>query len=70
MAVIVIFLAGALIWGTFGHIDSSVRAAVIADGEKEVCLLPENALESAVKDRKVKIDNKEYGPAPFLHIFN
>jgi hypothetical protein len=64
LATIVVFLAGACIWGTFGHIDSSVKAAVIADGEETVCLVPEKALESAVKDRAVKIDKVEYGLAP------
>ena len=64
LATIVVFLAGACIWGTFGHIDSSVKAAVIADGEETVCLVPEKALESAVKDRTVKIDKVEYELAP------
>ena len=64
LATIVVFLAGACIWGTFGHIDSAVKAAVIADGEETVCLVPEKALESAVKDRTVKIDKVEYELAP------
>ncbi len=64
LATVVVFLAGALIWGTFGHIDSTVKAAVIADGEGAVCLVPEKALESAVKDRTVRIDNKDYELAP------
>ena len=64
LATIVVFLAGACIWGTFGHIDSAVKTAVIADGEETVCLVPEKALESAVKDRTVKIDKVEYELAP------
>ena len=64
LATIVVFLAGACIWGTFGHIDSAVKAAVIADGEETVCLVPEKALESVVKDRTVKIDKVEYELAP------
>ena len=64
LATIVVFLAGACIWGTFGHIDSAVKAAVIADGEETVCLVPGKALESAVKDRTVKIDKVEYELAP------
>ena len=64
LATIIVFLAGACIWGTFGHIDSAVKAAVIADGEETVCLVPEKALESAVKDRTVKIDKVEYDLSP------
>ena len=64
LATIVVFLAGACIWGTFGHIDSAVKTAVIADGEETVCLVPEKALESVVKDRTVKIDKVEYELAP------
>ena len=37
---------------------------VVADGEGTVCLVPEKALESAVKDRTVKIDKVEYELAP------
>ena len=64
LATIVVFLAGACIWGTFGHIDSAVKTAVIAAGEETVCLVPEKALESVVKDRTVKIDKVEYELAP------
>ena len=64
LATIVVFLAGACIWGTFGHSDSAVKTAVIADGEETVCLVPEKALESVVKDRTVKIDKVEYELAP------
>ena len=64
LATIVVFLLGACIWGIFGHIDSTMKAAVIADGKKTVCLVPESALSSAVENRVVKIDNKEYELSP------
>lgn len=64
LATIVVFLLGACIWGIFGHIDSTVKAAVIADGEETVCLVSESALSSAVENRVVKIDNKEYELLP------
>lgn len=64
LATIVVFLLGACIWGIFGHIDSTVKAAVIADGKETVCLVPESALSSAVENRVVKIDNKEYILSP------
>ena len=64
LATIVVFLVGACIWGAFGHIDSTVKAAVVADGKETVCLVPESALSSAVADRSVKIDKTEYELSP------
>ena len=64
LATIVVFLVGACLWGTFGHIDSTVKAAVVADGKETVCLVPEGALSSAVEKRVVKIDNTEYELSP------
>ena len=64
LATIIVFLLGACVWGIFGHIDSAVKVAVIADGEETVCLIPESALSSAVENRVVKIDNKEYELSP------
>ena len=64
LATIVVFLAGACMWGVFGHIDSTVKAAVVADEKETICLVPESALSSVVKDRTVKIDNMEYELSP------
>ena len=58
LATIVVFLAGACIWGTFG------KTAVIANNEGTVCLVPEKALKSAVENRTVKIDKVEYDLSP------
>ena len=64
LATIVVFLVGACIWGAFGHIDSTVKAAVVADGKETVCLVPESALSKVVEDRSVKIENTEYELSP------
>ena len=64
LATIIVFLAGACMWGVFGHIDSTVKAAVVADEKETICLVPESALSSVVKDRTVKIDNMEYELSP------
>ena len=64
LAAIVVFLVGACIWGIFGHIDSTVKAAVIADSRKTVCLVPEKALSSAVENCIIKVDNREYELSP------
>ena len=64
LATIIIFLLGACIWGIFGHINSTVKTAVIADRKETICLVPESALSSAVEERIIKIDNKEYELSP------
>lgn len=65
LATVAVFLIGVCVWGIFGHIDSSVKVAVIADNEGEaVCLVPEKALTSAVEDRLVNVDGAEFELAP------
>jgi len=59
-----VFLAGACIWGIFGHITSTSKAAVISDGGSVVCLVPEEALDGAVENRRLKIDDEEYELVP------
>ena len=64
LATIVVFLVGICIWGGIGHIDSTVKAAVVADGKETVCLVPESALSSVVENQSVKIDNTDYVLSP------
>ena len=61
---IVIFLIGACIWGVFGHIDSTAKAAVISENGSAVCLVPEPALKSVVQNRVISIDESDYALAP------
>ena len=64
LTTVVVFLTGAVIWGIFGHIDSTISAAVISENGEAVCLVPEEALSSVVENRIVKIDDKEYRLSP------
>lgn len=57
---IIIFLAGACIWGVLGHIDSTVKAAVISSEGNTICLVPETALESVIENRSITLDDTEY----------
>jgi len=61
---IIIFLIGACIWGIFGHIDSTIKAAVVSVDGQTVCLVPEIALQSVIEDRTLKIDDAVYQLAP------
>ena len=54
LAAVIVFLIGVCIWGVFGHIDSTIKAAVIATGEDTVCLVPQAALESVIENRTIK----------------
>ena len=64
LAAVIIFLVGVCIWGVFGHIDSTINVAVVAENGQAFCLVPEIALSRAVKDQIVKINNKDYELTP------
>ena len=64
LAAVIVFLIGVCIWGIFGHIDSTIKAAVISTGEETICLVPQNALESVIENRTLKIDGNDYELAP------
>ena len=64
LAVVVAFLIGVVCWGFLGHLDSSTKAAVITEGDLAVCLVPESALESAVTNRTVTVNGKDYELSP------
>ena len=64
LGVVVAFLIGVVCWGFLGRIDSTTKAAVIHDGEDVVCLVPQGALESAVENRTVTVDGKDYELMP------
>ncbi len=61
---VIIFLIGVCIWGVFGHIDSTTKVAVVATEDESLCLVPEDALKSAIDNRSIKIGNEDYELAP------
>ena len=42
---VIVLLVGVCVWGALGHIDSTVQAAVVSDGDSAICLVPQEALE-------------------------
>jgi len=64
LATIIVLLCGAIAWGFFGSIDTSVKAAVVSDGNKTYCMVPEDALDSVVKNQELSIDGKAYKLTP------
>ncbi len=64
LSAVIVFLIGVCIWGIFGHIDSTTKAAVISTSEDTFCLVPENALKSAIENRSIKIEENDYALDP------
>ena len=60
LAAITVILAGACVFGIFGHIDSYVPAVGIAKNGKMVCLVKKEYGDRFTEDMKLKIDNEEY----------
>ncbi len=61
---IVIFLIGACIWGIFGSIESTVNVAVVSTDTETICLVPNTALESVIRNRAVRITDTNYELLP------
>ena len=64
LSTVIIFLIGVCIWGVFGHIDSTAKVAVVATEDETLCLVPEEALKSAINNQSIKIEGKDYDLAP------
>ena len=64
LSTVIIFLIGVCIWGVFGHIDSMAKVAVVATEDETLCLVPEEALKSAIDNQSIKIEGKDYNLAP------
>lgn len=64
LTTIIVFLIGACIWGIFGRIESTVKVAVVSGDEATVCLVPENALKSAIENHIIQIDDADYELSP------
>ena len=56
---IIILLAGACVWGIFGHIDSTVSATVRVENGIAVCCVAEENIKSVTEGMTVKFDGKE-----------
>lgn len=56
---IVVLLAGACVWGVFGHVDSTVKTSVLAEGETVVCYIAEEDELSVQTGMIVEFDDFE-----------
>ena len=60
LAAIVVILAGACIFGVFGHFDSTVPGVGIVSGGRMVCLVKKEYGSRFGDNMKAKVDGREY----------
>lgn len=56
---VIVLLAGACVWGSFGHVNSTVPAAVVIKGETTVCYVNEADMSSLQTGLTVKFADTE-----------
>ena len=56
---IIVLLAGACVWGIFGHIDSTVPASVRIENGTAVCYVTEENITSVKVGQTVQLENCE-----------
>lgn len=59
LAAVIFLLIGILIWGFFGHIDTTVKSYAVVKNSEAVCSVPKEEITSIKKDMTVIIDGKE-----------
>lgn len=55
----IVLLAGACVWGVFGHIDSTIPASVRIENGQAVCMIAEEDISSAKVGQTVKLEDCE-----------
>ena len=56
---VIVLLAGAVVWGAFGHIDSTVPASVRIENSTAVCYVEEDNMTSVKVGQTVKLEGCE-----------
>ncbi len=57
LAAVVILLAGAFIWGTFGKVDTVIKCTAVAENRSVVCEVADARVNESMK---LRIDGSEY----------
>ena len=60
LGVVILLLAGAVVWGCFGHIDTTVQAAVVTEAGESTCYVPAEAMQSVLNGAAVTVDGQEW----------
>lgn len=56
LATVIVLLIGVCIWGVFGTIQATTKAAVVTQDGQSTCLVPVAALQGVLENRTVEID--------------
>ena len=60
LAAVIAILTGAVLWGIFGRINTSVSVAVISSNEGQNCYVPYDKLQNVMSTCIVAVDGHEY----------
>ena len=60
LAAIVILLAGVVVWGFIGHLDTTLATAVVCENGEAVIYVKEADVEKVEVSMTVRVDDKEY----------
>ena len=60
LAAIVILLAGVVVWGFIGHLDTTLTTAVVCENGEAVIYVTEADAEKIAVGMTVRVDDKEY----------
>lgn len=64
LASVIVLLIGVCIWGVFGTIQATTKAAVVTQDGQSTCLVPAAALQGVLENRTVEIDGVKMGLEP------
>ena len=60
LAAIVILLAGVVVWGCIGHLDTTLTTAIVCENGEAVIYVKEADAEKIAVGMTVRVDDKEY----------
>lgn len=60
LAAVIAILIGAVLWGIFGRINTSIRVALVSSSEGKTCYVPYEKLESVMSTGIVAVNGHEY----------
>ena len=60
LAAVIALLAGAILWGVFGHIRTTAAVAVAVENGKATCYVPYSSAEGILKQGTVTLEGTEY----------
>ena len=60
MAAVIVLLAGAILWGVFGHIRTTAQVAVAVSNGQSLCYVPYADKDGVMDQGVVTVDGKEY----------